>query len=621
MSSFEANEINRITDLLDLRNTRISNIKNEFDSKSYANINRALDESAIGYFEWNKSTNSVYLSDITLKYSGISIGKCDSYYDLLNKILTESSMYDYLVALESVFMGKKPRADVKVQMYSYIHQSSRDVKVIFIRITEENDQDFIIAGTAQDLTQLKNSISELVESRNRLIQVVNAVPMPIFYVNKHNQIEHGNDAVHEVLGISIENWKGVHIDEYFKFIREYFHISKRTMISKDEFHSSYEISALKNNEQFELLIDEINIFDMNGDIAGHVFLHTDITNRIKDIQRVKKLLKANELLVRVGNLIDEKVSDQELYRVLLEGIIDIISNANKGCILLLDYNNNIYIKQSVGYDTDYAKQFKIPFNDSFAKEFLAGNYRRSVRIKNIQETYGDIFPDVNTESRGFVLESNITSPINVDGKLYGLISIDSADKNGFDDIDLNLIDFLRGKIEISINRFKELSQVIEKSQKDELTGVYNRRFFNEIMQSLIRESTLNKEEFCVAVFDLDELKVTNDTFGHLVGDALIKKFAEVTLSKIREEDVLARIGGDEFIGLFHNMNTESLEEKIKNIVRILIESPILCEGIPIVVKFSYGISSFPADGEQMEGLIASADDRMYAQKSEKKAQK
>jgi len=618
VSPYIANEIRRITELVGLKKMRIDKSNDTFDNANFRSFNLALDESGIGFFEWNSVTNSVYLSNSVFQYCGVAKEEYDTYYSLLLRILDETAMYHFLVAFESVFIGNKTRADVEIPVFSHLHQMTRSVKIIFIKRQAEESGEFIIVGTSQDMTELNNSISELAESRNMLHQLVNAIPMPIFYVNRQNVIEFANNAVAEVLGIGVEDWINKDLEKYYKFIQEHLSINKRTIISEGDEKSVYEISGSKNNEQIELLIDAVNIVDRNGNISGKVYVHSDITNRIKDIQMVKKLLKANELLVTVGNMVDRKVSSDQLYKVILDGIVEIVSNADKGCILLFDYNNNMYIKKSIGYDSEYAKNFRIPFEDSFAKKFLDGNYRRSVHIKNIQDTYGDIFPDINNELRGFVLESNITSPISVDGILCGIISIDSSEKGGFDDIDLNLIDFLRSKIEISINRFKELSHVIEKSQRDELTGLYNRHFLSMIIESLITESIMEHKKFCLVVFDLDRLKVINDTFGHLAGDALIKKFSAVLSSKIREGDILARIGGDEFVGLFRDIDSETLVVKINHIAQEFDDNPIDYNEEVLMIEFSFGISVFPDDGEQIEDLIAVADERMYKQKMKKK---
>jgi len=122
---------------------------------------------------------------------------------------------------------------------------------------------------------------------------------------------------------------------------------------------------------------------------------------------------------------------------------------------------------------------------------------------------------------------------------------------------------LNGEIKEGLLIFKNFSKAlllqierIEKikalSAEDELTGLFNRRFF---IKELITES-LNcdryKAKFCLAFFDMDNLKVLNDVYGHAVGDRAIKIIANVIRSNIRKTDIPARLGGDEFAVIFKN---------------------------------------------------------------------
>jgi len=619
MSKFKVAEIQRIIKLTKFDSLVVEKDSSEIDSPIMLSIRHALNMAGIGIFAWSMKKNSVYISDISLEYLGIERDSEIKYLDALKRIFDEDNLYRYFVALETIYSGENMELNIELPIYSHLHQSSKFIRFTFNR--EDTDNDVIISGTAQDMTLLRESISELAESEHVLSQVIDAVPMPVFYVNNKNRIENGNKAVDAVLGLDFNEWRDVEISEYYDFVQSYFQISGKKTIHKDEFHSTYEISVVKDNEPMELLIDEVQIFDKKGNKTGRIFVHTDITNRIRDIKMVKKLLKANELLVRIGDMVDAKVNSHDLYQTILKGLTEIISNSEKGCILHLDYDNNIYIIESIGYDEAYAKTFRIPFEDSFAKAFLNGNYRQSVCITDIQETYGDVFPDIKNELRGFKLESNITAPISVDGNLHGLISIDSSQKGGFDDIDLNLIDFMRAKIELSINRFKDISEAVEKSQKDELTGAYNRYYLNSVTESLINEAILHHKGFCLVVMDLDGLKKVNDTFGHQTGDILIKNFTMVLTEHVREEDVIARIGGDEFVGIFRSGNSGSLKNKMDEIAQVLIDEPLILEQAVIKTEFSFGISLFPTDGEDLDKLISVADERMYRQKVSKKIDK
>ena len=117
--------------------------------------------------------------------------------------------------------------------------------------------------------------------------------------------------------------------------------------------------------------------------------------------------------------------------------------------------------------------------------------------------------------------------------------------------------------------------------------------------------------FNIVIFDIDKLKSINDLLGHLVGDEVIKKIAQELEKNIRKSDILVRLGGDEFVGVFFNSNLKNLNEKFQNLLMKLENAPLSINGEQVKCKFSYGISSFPKDGINLNDLIKIADERMY----------
>lgn len=618
MEAYKTEKLNQIIEALNMKTTSINRMESKVDKSYDQRILRALDDANIGYFEWSETENCVYMSGIALKYSGIDDHSNISFFDQMFRVFDEERLYEFLNNLADVVSGEVEKVEFEMYVDAKIYNTFRSIKFNIRR--EIIDEKLLITGTAQDITEVRSLINELAESENMIKQVVDAVPIPIFYVDNSGEVEFANNASENKLSICYGDKCYMEHKEYHSKLLSMFNVIHTNMIDTNENHKKYEIYTEKDNDRYDILIDEVNIFDTVGDIIGRVFVHTDLTERTTHVERVKKLLKANELLLHIAGMIDEKANIEDMYREILKGVLDVVTKADKGCIILFDKEENIYIKESIGFGDEYVKEFRIPFKESFAKKFLNGNYLRAVRITSISENYDDKFPDINNIKRGFRLESNITAPINVNGKLFGIISVDSSKKDAFDDIDLNLIDFLRGKLELSINRLKGLSEFVETSQRDELTGLYNRRYFLSVLESMM-SSVNENEKFSLVVFDLDDLKVINDNLGHLAGDIMIKSFVKELRDNFRDKDILARLGGDEFIGLFKNIDNEVLIKKITEIEMKLYEKPIKYEENHIYIGFSYGISIYPEDGNDLEHLFHIADDRMYLNKARKKSQK
>jgi len=149
---------------------------------------------------------------------------------------------------------------------------------------------------------------------------------------------------------------------------------------------------------------------------------------------------------------------------------------------------------------------------------------------------------------------------------------------------------------------------------DALTGLPNRRLFNERISLEISRSQRNNQKIGVMLFDLDHLKKVNDSFGHSVGDLLLQAVAQRLLGLLRKSDTVARMGGDEFLLILPEM--KQTNDAILTAERILsaLSTPFLLEGNQINITTSIGIVFFPDDGTEVDDLIKKADIAMYKAK-------
>jgi len=149
---------------------------------------------------------------------------------------------------------------------------------------------------------------------------------------------------------------------------------------------------------------------------------------------------------------------------------------------------------------------------------------------------------------------------------------------------------------------------------DALTDLPNRMLFAERLNHAIAHAHRSQQQITVMFLDLDRFKLINDTLGHSVGDRLLQTTAQRLTDCVREDDTVARMGGDEFTILIENItdpsNLPSLAQKIIS----ALSQPIMLDGHEIVVTTSIGISVYPNDGEQSETLIKHADAAMYLAK-------
>jgi diguanylate cyclase (GGDEF)-like protein/PAS domain S-box-containing protein len=153
-----------------------------------------------------------------------------------------------------------------------------------------------------------------------------------------------------------------------------------------------------------------------------------------------------------------------------------------------------------------------------------------------------------------------------------------------------------------------------KAMQDQLTGLPNRTMFLESLERAVRKGRRRQDRFSVLFVDLDHFKEVNDTLGHAAGDQLLQAVAERLKSAVRQSDLVARMGGDEFVVLVEDHRGPEEVMIVAQKILTLLERPVLIDWREVKVSGSVGISSFPEDGDDLESLMKRADTAMYQAK-------
>lgn len=152
------------------------------------------------------------------------------------------------------------------------------------------------------------------------------------------------------------------------------------------------------------------------------------------------------------------------------------------------------------------------------------------------------------------------------------------------------------------------------AQKDGLTCVNNRQYFEQLAVVEIEKAHRFHLHLCMIILDLNKFKLINDTYGHQYGDEVIKAFANILKSCIREFDILGRYGGDEFIILLPNTDEQDAAKIIARIEKATAEPILKKDGKDIKIVASYGLSAME-ENDTIESLFFKADEKMYKQKN------
>lgn len=149
---------------------------------------------------------------------------------------------------------------------------------------------------------------------------------------------------------------------------------------------------------------------------------------------------------------------------------------------------------------------------------------------------------------------------------------------------------------------------------DELTGLPNRRLFQDRLMSALERARRTETQTALLVVDLNRFKQVNDSFGHHIGDLLLQRVASIFAGRVRHSDTVARTGGDEFSIILEEPTSRASANYVAHSLLQLLKDPLQLEEHTVSVGASIGIAVFPEDATAMEALCIAADLRMYHDK-------
>lgn len=210
------------------------------------------------------------------------------------------------------------------------------------------------------------------------------------------------------------------------------------------------------------------------------------------------------------------------------------------------------------------------------------------------------------------------------GTLTGVLAVVSRETGFFGQELSDLLDGVSRSLSFALdNRDREEARSRQEerahflSLHDPLTGLPNRRLFYDRLEQARRYAIRHESSFAVALLDLDGFKTINDALGHSTGDQLLVAVGSGLKTLLRESDTVARLGGDEFAIILHDMAAESLEgtlTRILGVIRGLRE----VDGQTVTLSGCLGVTVFPVDPSDSDGLLFHADQAMYAVKRQGK---
>jgi diguanylate cyclase (GGDEF)-like protein len=338
----------------------------------------------------------------------------------------------------------------------------------------------------------------------------------------------------------------------------------------------------------------------------------------KSKKEQKQLNDLSDSILEISRAVVGSEDPEDLYDLILTKAIGIIPNANVGSILMRDSDGLFRSSAHKGFDDDKLKDLVLPLEETILWKFTKGKIKKTEVINDVSQIAELRIRPLTVDTDEWLIESTISVPLFMKNEVIGLLNIDSKFKNAFTRDDWKAMENIRSNIEVALQKHSLFNRMLTLSRFDELTGIYNRAYFLERLVSIQDSCNRYNLTFTLVIFDINDLKIVNDSHGHLAGDLMIKNFAQTFLKNLRKSDIFARWGGDEFVAILQNINQEKIHLKIENVAQILSLEPILFESEKIYCHFSFGCALYPDEGADYDKLLKIADERMYDHKKRMK---
>ncbi|ABP66375.1 diguanylate cyclase [Caldicellulosiruptor saccharolyticus DSM 8903] len=319
-----------------------------------------------------------------------------------------------------------------------------------------------------------------------------------------------------------------------------------------------------------------------------------------------------------SEVLKEKLDIRKSFDLLVEFVYEIYSKVfSKICFYYLQHENVFKLITTKGDDDveDIQEKVILKLNSEyFSDSKMDIEVFNIPRLKEFLQLEEDEYFSISS-----VYKNAAVVPIYRQNQIVALLICYTKIKNF--KLSNELIDGLlifKNFSQALLSQIERIKKIRSLSAEDELTGLYNRRYFIKelIMESLSCDRYGGK--FCLAFFDMDNLKLLNDFYGHSMGDKAIRMIARAIKDNIRKTDVPARLGGDEFAVIFKNCSKEDIENRIENIKKLIEEESE--KQLPKKIRVSCGVAVYPDDTKSLDELLKIADMRMYEEKLKNKGE-
>ena len=328
-------------------------------------------------------------------------------------------------------------------------------------------------------------------------------------------------------------------------------------------------------------------------------------------QQVMLISREQELSIldEVGKTILSALELKKVLNVIMEKTKELVPSNAWSLLLVDEKNEELLFSAAIGSRAGKLSDVRLKIGQGIAG--WVAKEGKPVIVQNVMDDTR-FFKEIDKKT-DFKTKSVLCVPLESRGKILGVLEVINKSGDGlFTNRDLEMVTKLAGFAAIAIDNARLYHQTRMLALTDELTKLYNSRFFNQFLDSELKRCLRYDSRVSLVFLDLDFFKTVNDRWGHLVGSRVLTETALILKDGLREVDVVARYGGDEFLVILPETNIQEAGQVAER-MRQAIEEHVFQEeeGLDIKMTASFGVACYPDFAPTKDELIRQADQAMY----------
>ena len=321
-------------------------------------------------------------------------------------------------------------------------------------------------------------------------------------------------------------------------------------------------------------------------------------------KRSEKKLNELEIIHRITNLLNSTFELEKIFKSIINFVYDSGIGDASDVLIFENEGNKRYMLNKVDIPRHY-----LNFEDKTVEDLQRTEKMQFIPLIKSDERF-------ESSSQLNIYTSMVSIPLKINEKVIGALniysnSIDALKENS------NFLSIIANQSAMAIHNARQYYKIRQMAITDKLTGLYNRRYFMELLKNEIERSKRSKKPLSVAILDIDNFRDYNNRHGHLVGDKLLTEFAGILKKSIRNIDTAGRYGGEEFVVLLPESNPTDAATVGERVRKAIQESYFEGEeDQPLgTVTVSIGVATCLNNSLDHQELIKEADKALYKAKN------